>query len=154
RHKAASGDKPKGEAALRKVKWGVLGVATIAVEKVIPAMQRGEVSEIAAIASRDLAKAREAADKLGIARAYGSYEEMLADPDIEAIYNPLPNELHVPWTIKALEAGKHVLCEKPIALDADEARLLIEERERSGRLVAEAFMVRFHPQWRRARALV
>ena len=139
---------------MRKVKWGVLGVAKIAVEKVIPAMQRGEVSQIAAIASRDLAKAREAADRLGIARAYGSYEDLLADPDIEAVYNPLPNELHVPWTIKALEAGKHVLCEKPIALDANEARLLIEARERSGRLVAEAFMVRRHPQWRRAHELV
>jgi predicted dehydrogenase len=139
---------------LRKVKWGVLGVAKIAVEKVIPAMQRGEVSQIAAIASRDPAKAREAADRLGIARAYGSYEDLLADPDIEAVYNPLPNELHVPWTIKALEAGKHVLCEKPIALDANEARLLIEARQRSGRLVAEAFMVRRHPQWRRAHELV
>jgi predicted dehydrogenase len=139
---------------VRKVKWGVLGVAKIAVEKVIPAMQRGEVSEVAAIASRDLAKARAAADELGIAGAYGSYEELLADPTIEAIYNPLPNELHAPWTIRALDAGKHVLCEKPVALDAQEARSLIEARERSGRLVAEAFMVRFHPQWRRARDLV
>ena len=139
---------------MRKVKWGVLGVAKIAVEKVIPAMQRGEVSEISAIASRDPAKAREAAKTLAIARAYGSYEELLADSEIEAIYNPLPNEMHVPWTVKALEAGKHVLCEKPIALDANEARLLIEARKRSGRLVAEAFMVRFHPQWRRARELV
>ncbi len=139
---------------MRKVQWGVLGVAKIAVEKVIPAMQRGEVSEIAAIASRDPAKAREAADRLGIARAYGSYEDLLADPDVEAVYNPLPNELHVPWTIKALEAGKHVLCEKPIALDANEARLLIEARQRSGRLVGEAFMVRYHPHWRRAREVV
>jgi predicted dehydrogenase len=138
---------------LRKVRWGVLGVAKIAVEKVIPAMQRGELSQIDAIASRDLKKARAAADGLGIARAYGSYEELLADPGIEAVYNPLPNELHVPWTIKALEAGKHVLCEKPIALSADEARSLIPVREHSGRLVAEAFMVRFHPQWRRAREL-
>ena len=111
---------------MRKVKWGVLGVAKIAVEKVIPAMQQGEVSQIAAIASRDLGKARAAADKLGIARAYGSYEELLADPEIEAIYNPLPNELHVPWTLRALAAGKHVLCEKPIALDAEEARPLID----------------------------
>jgi len=138
---------------LRKVKWGVLGVAKIAVEKVIPAMQRGEVSHIAAIASRDLSKARAAADKLGIERAYGSYEELLADPESEAIYNPLPNELHVPWTLRALEAGKHVLCEKPIALDAEEARPLIEARNRSGKLVAEAFMVRYHPQWRRAKEL-
>ncbi len=138
---------------MRKVKWGVLGVAKIGVEKVIPAMQLGEVSQVAAIASRDLGKAKAAADKLGIARAYGSYEDLLADPDIEAIYNPLPNELHVPWTLRALEAGKHVLCEKPIGLDAAEARPLIEARDRSGKLVAEAFMVRFHPQWRRAREL-
>jgi predicted dehydrogenase len=139
---------------LRKVKWGVLGVANIAVQKVIPAMQRGEASEIAAIASRDLAKAREAAERLGIGRAYGSYDELLADPGIEAVYNPLPNELHVPWTRKALEAGKHVLCEKPIGLDANEAKTLIEACERAGKLVAEAFMVRYHPQWRRARELV
>ena len=139
---------------MRKVKWGVLGVANIAVEKVIPAMQRGEVCEIAAIASRDLGRARAAADRLGIGRAYGSYDELLADFEIEAVYNPLPNELHVPWTRKALEAGKHVLCEKPIGLDANEARSLIEARERAGRLVAEAFMVRFHPQWRRGRELV
>jgi predicted dehydrogenase len=138
---------------LRKVKWGVIGVAKIATEKVIPAMQRGEVSEIAGIASRDLGRAQAAAKTLGIARAYGSYEELLADPEIEAIYNPLPNEEHVPWTLRALAAGKHVLCEKPIALDAEEARKLIDARNRAGKLVAEAFMVRFHPQWRRAREL-
>ena len=101
-----------------------------------------------------LPKSRAAADKLGIARAYASYEELLADPEIEAIYNPLPNELHVPWSVRALDAGKHVLCEKPIALDAKEAGALIEARARSGRIVAEAFMVRFHPQWRRAREIV
>ena len=138
---------------MRKVKWGVLGVANIATGKVIPGMQGAERCDIAAIASRDGSRAREAAGRLGIARAYGSYEALLADPEIEAIYNPLPNELHVPWTIKALEAGKHVLCEKPIALDADEARTLIAARDRAGRLVAEAFMVRHHPQWRRAREL-
>jgi predicted dehydrogenase len=138
----------------RKVSWGVLGAAKIGVEKVIPAMQRGEVARIDAIASRDPAKARQAADRLGIAKAYGSYEELLADPEIEAVYNPLPNELHVPWTIRALEAGKHVLCEKPIALDAAEADALVTAREKSGKLVAEAFMVRFHPQWRRAREIV
>jgi predicted dehydrogenase len=138
---------------LRKVKWGVIGVAKIATEKVIPAMQQGKVSEIAAIASRDPARARAAAQKLGIPNAYGSYEELLADSEIEAIYNPLPNEEHVPWTLKALAAGKHVLCEKPIALDAAEAQRLIDARDRSGKLVTEAFMVRFHPQWRRAREL-
>ncbi|HZZ63792.1 MAG TPA: Gfo/Idh/MocA family oxidoreductase [Roseiarcus sp.] len=139
---------------MRKLKWGVLGVAKIAVEKVIPAMQRGEVSQIAAIASRDLGKARAAAERLAIPHAYGSYEELLADSEIEAVYNPLPNDLHIPWSVKALEAGKHVLCEKPIALNADGARSLIEARERSGKLAAEAFMVRYHPQWRRARELV
>jgi predicted dehydrogenase len=137
----------------RKVSWGVLGVGKIGVEKVIPAMQRGEASRVDAIASRDIAKARRAAAALGVAKAYGAYDNLLADPAIEAIYNPLPNELHVPWTIRALEAGKHVLCEKPIALDAAEASALIEARRRSGKLVAEAFMVRFHPQWRRAREI-
>src|SRR3954452_21695920 len=107
------------------VKWGVLGVAKIATEKVIPAMQRGALSRIEAIASREVSRAKEAAAALGIPKAYGSYEELLADPEIEAIYNPLPNELHVPWTEKALAAGKHVLCEKPIALDAEEAQRLI-----------------------------
>src|SRR5271154_3342460 len=138
---------------MRKVKWGVLGVAKIAIEKVIPAMQQGDASEIAAIASRDLGKARAAADKLGIKRAFGSYEELLANGEIEAVYNPLPNEQHAPWTLRALAAGRHVLCEKPIALDAEEARSLIEARDRSGKLVAEAFMVRYHPQWRRAKEL-
>jgi predicted dehydrogenase len=133
-----------------KVSWGVLGVAKIGVEKVIPAMQKGACSRVDAIASRDIEKARGAAAALGIARAYGSYEELLADPAIEAIYNPLPNELHVPWTLRALEAGKHVLCEKPIALNAHEAEALLAARARSGKHVAEAFMVRFHPQWRRA----
>ena len=139
---------------MRKVKWGVLGVAKIAVEKVIPAMQRSEACEIVAVASRDRAKARKAAERLGIERAYGSYGELLADPAIEAVYNPLPNELHVPWTLRAMEAGKPVLCEKPVGLDANEARALIEARERTGKWVAEAFMVRFHPQWRRTRELI
>ena len=138
----------------RKVSWGMFGAAKIGVEKVIPAMQRSEACSVDAIASRDLTKARRTADRLGVAKAYGSYEDLLSDPTIEAIYNPLPNELHVPWTIRALQAGKHVLCEKPIALDAAEARTLIEARDRSGKLVAEAFMVRFHPQWRRAREVV
>jgi predicted dehydrogenase len=138
----------------RQISWGVISPAKIGVEKVIPAMQKGERSRIDAICSRDLARGKEAAKRLGIPKVYGSYEELLADPSIEAIYNPLPNELHVPWTIKAMAAGKHVLCEKPIALDAAEARQLIEAREKYGKLVAEAFMVRFHPQWRRAREIV
>jgi predicted dehydrogenase len=137
-----------------KVKWGVLGVASIARRKVIPAMQQGEWSEVAGIASRDLGRAREAAEKFGIAKAYGSYEELLADPDIEAVYIPLPNHLHLPWSVKAMEAGKHVLCEKPIGLNAAEARELQAASRRTGRKCGEAFMVRSHPQWLRARELV
>ena len=136
-----------------RVRWGVISTAKIGREKVLPAMQGSERCAIAAIASRDLAAAQKVAGQLGIPTAYGSYEELLADPSIEAIYNPLPNHLHVPWTIRAMEAGKHVLCEKPISLNAAEAAQLIEARARTGRLVAEAFMVRQNPQWVRARAL-
>jgi len=137
-----------------KVRWGVLGAARIAVKQVIPAMQRGAWCEIAAIASRDLSKAQQAAATLGIPKAYGSYDELLADPEIEAVYNPLPNHLHVPWSVRAAEAGKHVLCEKPLALDAAEARELLAAQTRTGVKMGEAFMVRTHPQWLRARALV
>src|ERR1700730_8463559 len=131
----------------RKVRWGILSTAAIGLGKVIPAMQRGEWSEISAIASRDVEKARQAAKRLGIPKACGSYEELLADQALEAIYNPLPNHLHVPWTIKAAEAGKHVLCEKPIGLNMDEARQLLAVRDRTGVRIQEAFMVRTHPQW-------
>jgi predicted dehydrogenase len=137
-----------------KVRWGVLGVAGIAVRKVIPAMQQGEWSEIVAIGSRHLTKAETAARDLGIGRAYGSYEELLRDPEVEAIFNPLPNHLHVPWTLKAIEAGKHVLCEKPLSLNADEARTLLGARDRAGVKVGEAFMVRTHPQWLRTREII
>src|SRR5271155_1321900 len=137
----------------RKVKWGVLGAANIALKKVIPGMQLGEWSEISGIASRDLNKARQAARELGIAKAYGSYEELLADPEIEAIYNPLPNHLHVPWSIKAAEAGKNVLCEKPLSMTVAEAKLLLAAQQRAGVKMGEAFMVRTHPQWLRAREL-
>jgi predicted dehydrogenase len=140
--------------AIKKVKWGVLGAASIAVRKVIPAMQAGEWSEVAAIASRDRKKAEEAAGKLGIAKAYGSYEELLADREIEAIYNPLPNHLHVPWSIKAAEAGKHVLCEKPLSLTVAEAKTLLAVRDRTGVKMGEAFMVKTHPQWLRTRELI
>src|SRR6266702_735145 len=138
----------------QKVKWGVLGAASIAVRKVIPAMQRGEWSPVTAIASRDLNKAKDAASKLGIEKAYGSYEELLADQEIEAIYNPLPNHLHVPWSIKAAEAGKHVLCEKPLSLSVAEAKSLLAVRERTGVKIGEAFMVRTHPQWLRSQELI
>ncbi len=137
-----------------KVRWGVLGVASIAVRRTIPGMQKGEWSKVAAIASRDLRKAEDAARKLGVAKAYGSYEELLADPDIEAIYNPLPNGLHVPWSIQAAEAGKHVLCEKPLSTTVALARKLLAVRDRTGVKIGEAFMVRTHPRWLRARELI
>jgi predicted dehydrogenase len=137
-----------------KVRWGVLGVAKIATTKVIPAMQRGRWTEVTAIASRDLERARRAATSLGIPKAYGSYEELVNDPEIEAIYNPLPNQLHVPWSIRAAEAGKHVLCEKPIGMSADETRALLEARDRTGVTIQEAFMIRAHPQWTGAREIL
>ncbi len=139
---------------MRKVRWGVLGVARIATNRVIPSMQAGELSEVAAIASRDRARAEEAARRFGIASAYGSYEELLADPSVEAIYNPLPNHLHVPWSIRAAEAGKHVLCEKPVGLNAAEVRDLIAARDRTGVIIGEGFMVKTHPQWLRVVELV
>jgi predicted dehydrogenase len=137
-----------------KLRWGVLSTANIGLKKVLPAMQQGENTTVVAIASRDLAKARQAAAALGIPTAYGSYEELLADPNIDAIYNPLPNQFHVPWTIKAAEAGKHVLCEKPISLTVAEAKTLLEVRARTGVKICEAFMIRSFPQWRRLRALL
>ncbi len=137
-----------------KIRWGVLGAANIATKKVIPAMQKGQFSTMVAIASRDLNRARRAADDLGIEKAYGSYEELLADPDIDAVYNPLPNHLHVPWSIAAAEARKHVLCEKPLSLNLLEARKLVDVRDRTRVKIGEAFMVLTHPQWLRARQLV
>ena len=137
----------------RKVKWGVLGVASIAERKVIPGMQKGQWSEIVGIASRDPEKAKAAAGELNISKSYGSYEALLADPEIEAIYNPLPNHLHVPWSIRAAEAGKHVLCEKPIALNVAEVQELMRVRDRTGVKIGEAFMVKTHPQWLRVKEL-
>ena len=139
---------------MQPVNWGIISTALIGTAKVIPAMQKSKHCRIQAIASRDLALAKKWAEKLGIPKAYGSYEALLADREIEAVYNPLPNHLHVPWSIKAAEAGKHVLCEKPIALDAKEAEQLVAARNRTGKLITEAFMVRSHPQWLRARELV
>ena len=137
---------------MKKVVWGVLSTAKIGRDRVLPGMRKSDLLEIRAIASRDEARARGAAEALGIPKAYGSYEALFADPEIEAIYNPLPNHLHVPLTLAAAAAGKHVLCEKPIALTADEATAL---RAAAGKvLIAEAFMVRFHPQWLRARELL
>jgi predicted dehydrogenase len=138
----------------KKIRWGVLSTANIGVKKVLPAMQRGQLSTVCAIASRDLPKAQAIAAQLNIPAAYGSYEELLADPNIDAIYNPLPNQLHVPLTIRAAEAGKHVLCEKPIAMNRAEAESLLAVRDRTGVLIGEAFMIRSHPQWLRTRALI
>jgi predicted dehydrogenase len=131
----------------------VLGAAKIALNKVIPGMQGSAMAKVVAIASRDLGKARAAAEDLGVPRAYGSYQELIDDPEVEAIYNPLPNHLHVPWSIRAAERGKHVLCEKPIALNAREARQLLEVRDRTGVQIGEAFMVRTHPQWLKAQEI-
>ena len=136
------------------VRWGVLGAANNAIKTAVPAMQNNDRCRVVAIASRDLAKAKTAADALKIPRAYGSYQELIADPEIEAIYNPLPNHLHVPWTLRAAEAGKHVLCEKPIALTSHEALALVDAREKYGVQIAEAFMVRTHPQWLAVKEIV
>ena len=138
----------------KPVSFGVISTARIGWEKVIPAMQKSKFCKIDAICSRDLPTAQAMAKKLGIAKAYGSYEAMLDDKDIEAVYNPLPNHLHVPWSIAALKAGKHVLCEKPIGLDAKEASKLVGAEKKYGKIAAEAFMVRHHPQWQRAREIV
>ena len=138
----------------KKIRWGVLSTAKIGLKKVLPGMKQGHFCSIDAIASRDLARGRAAASSLGIPKVYGSYEELLADPAIDAVYNPLPNHLHVPWTIKAAEAGKHVLCEKPLSLNAEEARSLLAVRDRTGVKIGEAFMIRSYPQWLRLRELL
>lgn len=131
----------------KKVRWGILSTAKIAVKSVIPAMQAGVLCEITAIASRNLENAKQVANDLNVPKFYGSYEELLADKDIDAIYNPLPNHLHLEWTTKAAEAGKHVLCEKPIGMNAGEVRKLIEIRDKTNVKIQEAFMVRTHPTW-------
>jgi predicted dehydrogenase len=137
---------------MKKVNWGVLSTAKIGREKVIPALQKSQWCEVSAIASRSLDQARAVATDLGIPKAYGSYEALFADPEIEVIYNPLPNDLHVPMTLAAARAGKHVLCEKPFAMNAEEAA---QVREVAGQVhIMEGFMVRFHPQWLRAREIV
>lgn len=129
------------------VVWGVLGASHFAMMAAIPGMQKAPLVELRALASRSLDKAKAAAQKVNVPRAYGSYEELLADPEIEAIYNPLPNDMHVPWSIRAARAGKHVLCEKPIALTAAEAEQLASVQRETKKLIAEGFMVHYHPQW-------
>ncbi len=137
-----------------EVRWGVLGTADIAVRKVIPAMQGSEWSRVAAIASRSEDRAAEVAQALDIPRAHGSYGDLLADADIEAVYIPLPNSLHAEWALAAAEAGKHVLCEKPMALSALEAQRMIDGAREAGVKLMEAFMYRFHPLWSEVRRLV
>jgi predicted dehydrogenase len=139
----------------RQIRFGILSTAKIGRKYVIPALQKASLCEVAAIASRNIERAEETAGRFSIPKAYGSYEELLADPDLDAVYIPLPNHMHVPWTLKALEAGKHVLCEKPIAMNADEARHLKRETERFPDLkVMEAFMYRHHPRWKRVKEIV
>ncbi|MCA9020223.1 MAG: Gfo/Idh/MocA family oxidoreductase [Planctomycetaceae bacterium] len=139
----------------KRVRWGILSTAKIGTVQVIPAMQKGSFCEIVALASRNQEQAETVASELGIPRAYGSYEELLADPEIDAIYNPLPNHLHVPWSIKAIEAGKHVLCEKPIGLSSAEGQQLLDCATAHPEIkVMEAFMYRHHPQWQLTKKLV
>ena len=140
---------------MEKVRWGVLSTARIGVDTVIPAMQAARFTEVTGIASRSGRKAKKAGKQLGIPKTYSSYEALLADPDIDAVYNPLPNHLHVSWTVKALESGKHVLCEKPIGLTSSEGQSLVTAAEHHPELkVMEAFMYRHHPQWQRAKQIV
>lgn len=139
----------------KKIRWGILSTANIGTSHVIPAMQRGKLTEVVAISSRSQESAQKAADALGIPRAHGSYEALLADPEVDAIYNPLPNHMHIEWSVKALEAGKHVLCEKPLGLTAAECQLLVDASSRHPELkLMEAFMFRHHPQWAKTKQLI
>jgi predicted dehydrogenase len=139
---------------MKAVRWGVLGAANIFLKKVLPPLLKTDAVDLMAIASRSEEKARSAASTFGIARSYGAYEDLLADPDIEAVYIPLPNHLHAEWIRKAADAGKHVICEKPLALNADEAASCVEYASKKGVRLMEAFMYRFHPQWQRVREMV
>jgi predicted dehydrogenase len=136
------------------VKWGILGASRFALKRMLPSLAKCREVEVVAIASRSIDKARVAARDHGIPRVYGSYEDLLRDPEIEVVYNPLPNHLHVPWSIRAAEAGKHVLCEKPIARTAAEAAELLAARDRTGVLIQEAVMVRVHPRWLAVREMI
>lgn len=136
------------------MRWGVLGAARIALNAVCPAIHMAEGAVLAAVATRDPARAAPFRARFPGIAVHTDYDALLADPGIDAVYIPLPNHLHVPWTLRALEAGKHVLCEKPIALAAPEIDALIAARDASGLMAAEAFMVLHHPQWLRARDLI
>ncbi|MEW6225979.1 MAG: Gfo/Idh/MocA family oxidoreductase [Chloroflexota bacterium] len=143
-----------GLSTMRRIRWGVLSTAGIATGKVIPGLHKSANGEVLAIASRDEGRARDAASAMGIPRAYGSYEALLADPDVDAVYIPLPNHLHAPWTIAAARAGKHVLCEKPLAMTAQVAQEMVDAAAAAGVLLMEAFMYRLHPSWEAAREMV
>ena len=138
----------------RVCRWGVLSTANIAVRKVIPGIQRADRCEVVAIASRDPQRASRFASAHGIARAHGSYEALLSDPDVDAVYIPVPNHLHARWTVEAARAGKHVLCEKPLAMDGEEATQMAEACRSHGVRLMEAFMYRLHPSWEAVRQLV
>lgn len=140
--------------SVQKLRWGILGSASIAVESVIPGLQQSELNEVTAIASRDEDKAKQTADQLGIDKAYGSYEALLADDSIDAVYIPLPNHLHREWTIRAAEAGKHILCEKPLALTEQEAQEMVQACADAGVQLAEAFMYRHHPRYDQIRDII
>lgn len=140
---------------IKKLKWGILSTAKIAREKVIPALQKSSMCEVYAIASRSAEKAKATAAALQIEKHYDSYEALLNDNEIDVIYIPLPNHLHVEWLIKSLQAGKHVLCEKPIGINQDDATKLLQEAQKHPKLkMMEAFMYRFHPQWKKVKELV
>jgi predicted dehydrogenase len=140
---------------MKKVRWGILSTAKIGREKVIPAMQAGKLCEVVALASRNKEQGKLMAEQLNIPVVYNSYDQLLNDPQIDAVYIPLPNHLHVEWAIKSLKADKHVLCEKPIGLSAAEAKQLLETARKKPQLkIMEAFMYRFHPQWQQAKKMV
>ena len=141
-------------AEAKRLRWGILSTANIARRKVVPGMRRSTRSEVVAVGSRSESAARAFADELGIPRAYGSYEELLADPEVDAVYIPLPNHLHREWTLAAARAGKHVLCEKPIALSAADAQEMVDACEAAGVRLMEAFMYRLHPSWLGVRSLL
>ena len=139
---------------MKQINWGILGAAKIAVEQVIPAMIKSENANLLAISSRDIKKAKNISQKFSIQKTYGNYEQLILDPEIDAVYIPLPNHLHIPYSIKALNSGKHVLCEKPISIKAKDILNLKTVIKKSKKIFAEAFMVRFHPQWIKTKKLI
>jgi predicted dehydrogenase len=136
------------------LRWGIVSTANIGTQKVIPGIQKAARCQVVAIGSRDVDRARRVGERLGIPRIHGSYEALLADPDIDAVYIPLPNHLHAEWTLAAARAGKHVLCEKPLAMTAADAQRMVDGCDAAGVRLMEAFMYRLHPSWVAVRELV